>query len=204
MKKAFTLLELTIVIAVIAILSIVMIPRFTDNNLREAADQVISHIRYTQHLAMIDDRFDPANADWASERWQIGFWQCTNSDWYYIVGHDLDHGGGIGFNESAVNPSDKKVMFTSNACNLDLNESSEILLTQRYGITNIAFSSSCGSNKYIAFDSLGRPYRSTLGSNTLDLLKSRCDITFTSNNGVFTISIEPETGYVRLLSINGS
>ncbi|WP_456403409.1 pilus assembly FimT family protein [Hydrogenimonas sp.] len=202
MKKAFTLLELTVVIVVVAILSVVMIPRFSDSKLREAADQIISHIRYTQHLAMIDDRYNPADQDWPKERWQIGFWQCTNNDWYYIVGHDLDHGGGIGAGEAAVNPSDKRIMFTSNACDLDENESGEILITKKYGISNVVFSDSCGDNKYIAFDDQGRPYKSTLGANTLDIIYDRCDITFSSADGNFTISIEPETGYVHMTEIN--
>ncbi|WP_300367295.1 prepilin-type N-terminal cleavage/methylation domain-containing protein, partial [Hydrogenimonas sp.] len=51
-KNAFTMLELIIVIVVVGILSAIMIPRFSDDKLREAADQIMSHIRYTQHLAM--------------------------------------------------------------------------------------------------------------------------------------------------------
>jgi len=203
MKRAFTLLELTVVIAVIAILSVILIPRFTDSRLREAADQILSHMRYTQHLAMIDDRYDPSDSNWPLERWHIGFWQCTNNDWYYIVGHDLDHGGGVGASEAALNPSDKKLMFTSNLCTLAANESGEILITKKYGINNVVFTNSCGNNnKYIAFDELGRPYKSTLGTNRLDIIYDRCDITFFSPDGNFTISIEPETGYIHLSEIN--
>ena len=56
-KKAFTMLELVFVIVVSGILAATFIPRFDRDNLQEAADQVISHIRYTQHLAMVDDKF---------------------------------------------------------------------------------------------------------------------------------------------------
>ena len=202
MKKAFTMIELIMVIVVVGILTAIMIPRFTDDKLREAADQIISHIRYTQHLAMIDDRFDPTDSNWYKERWQIGFWQCTNNDWYYIVGHDLDHGGGIGNSESAINPSDQKHLFTSNACTPASNESGEILISKRFGINNVIFSNGCGNNQYIAFDNLGRPYESTLGATMYDLVSSRCDISFVGNDGNFTISIEPETGYVHLSSIH--
>ena len=58
MKKAFTMLELVFVLVVIGILAAVMIPNMQSTALREAAIQVVSHIRYTQHLAMIDDKFD--------------------------------------------------------------------------------------------------------------------------------------------------
>ncbi|BDY13839.1 pilus assembly FimT family protein [Hydrogenimonas cancrithermarum] len=203
MKNAFTILELIAVIVIVAILSIVMIPRFSDSKLREAADQIISHIRYTQHLAMIDDRYDPQKNEWYKERWQIGFWQCTGSyDWYYVVGHDLDHGGGIGNSEAAINPSDNKHLFTSNSCNLSNDQSGEILITKKFGINNVILSSSCGNNKHIAFDNLGRPYKSTLGSNIYDLVNNTCRIHFIADDGDFYISIEPETGYVHLSSIN--
>ncbi len=56
-KYAFTMLELVFVIVVAGILTAAIVPRFDRNNLQEAADQLISHIRYTQHLAMVDDKF---------------------------------------------------------------------------------------------------------------------------------------------------
>jgi len=202
MKKAFTMLELIAVIVIVSILSVVLLPRFSDDKLREAADQIISHIRYTQHLAMIDDRFDPTDANWAKERWQIGFWQCANGDWYYIVGHDLDHGGGIGSDESAVDPSDGKHLFTSNACAPADDESGSILITKKFGITSVAMSNACGDNHYVAFDNMGRPYRTTLGADAFDIVSNRCEIVFSGDDGNFTISIEPETGYVHLTDIN--
>ncbi len=202
MKKAFTMLELIAVIVIVSILSVVLLPRFSDDKLREAADQIISHIRYTQHLAMIDDRYSPTDANWPKERWQIGFWQCANGDWYYIVGHDLDHGGGIGIAESAVDPSDRKHLFTSNACVLTDDESGSILITRKFGINGITLSPACGDNRYIAFDNMGRPYRSTLGAAAYDIVRNRCDVTFTADDGNFTIAIEPETGYVHLTDIN--
>ena len=41
--------------------------------LSEAATQLISHIRYTQHLAMVDDKFDINDNTWFKERWQLMF-----------------------------------------------------------------------------------------------------------------------------------
>ena len=57
-KKAFSLIELIFVIVIIGILSSVLVPRFDRPTLIEAAHQIISHIRYTQHLAMVDNKFD--------------------------------------------------------------------------------------------------------------------------------------------------
>ena len=58
-KKAFTLLEIVFVIVVIGILATVILQRRQDNSLREAALQLISDIRYTQHLALTDDKYNP-------------------------------------------------------------------------------------------------------------------------------------------------
>ncbi len=204
MKKAFTMLELVAVIVVVAILSIALLPRFSDSNLREAADQILSHIRYTQHLAMIDERFNPSVKEWWKDRWLIGFRQCTGGNgWYYIVGRDLDHGGDIGNSEAAINPFDKKRLYTSNSCNVDENQSGEILITSKYGINDIKFSQGCGTNKYIAFDNYGRPYKSTLGlTSQYDMMTKTCEITFETDDGDFKIKIEKETGYTHLASIN--
>ena len=64
MKKAFTMLELVFVIVIIGILAVVAMPSFQRDTLQEAGNQIISHIRYTQHLAMMDDKFNPADATW--------------------------------------------------------------------------------------------------------------------------------------------
>ncbi|MBN2895607.1 MAG: type II secretion system protein [Campylobacterales bacterium] len=59
MRRALTMIELVFVIVVIGILSAVLIPRMERDSLREAALQVASHIRYTQHLAIVDDKYIP-------------------------------------------------------------------------------------------------------------------------------------------------
>ena len=68
MKKAFTMLELVLVIVIVGILSFALVNGWERNTLREAADQLVNHIRYTQHLAMQEDKFDPA-ATTANQPW---------------------------------------------------------------------------------------------------------------------------------------
>ncbi|BBG66145.1 putative periplasmic ATP /GTP-binding protein [Hydrogenimonas sp.] len=203
MKKAFTIIELVIVMVAGAIIAMVLVPRFADSRLREAADQIVSHIRYTQHLAMIDDKFNPTDSQWYKMRWQISFRRCEdNNGWYYVVGYDSNKNDGVDKAGSAINPADGRRMFVSNTCTLQEDESSEILISDKYQIENIEFSDSCGDNQYIAFDNIGRPYASTLGVSPYDVMTGRCDITFLSSDGDFTISIESETGYVHMTAIN--
>jgi len=56
-KQSFTLIELLIVIIVISILVVKANFTLSDTSLNQAADQVISHINYTRHLALSDNKF---------------------------------------------------------------------------------------------------------------------------------------------------
>jgi len=72
-KKAFTLIELIFIIVIMGILIAVIVPRVNSNKLDEAAIKLISDIRYTQHLAMVDDKFNKDSSNWFKERWRIVF-----------------------------------------------------------------------------------------------------------------------------------
>jgi prepilin-type N-terminal cleavage/methylation domain-containing protein len=91
-RHAFTMIELVFVIVMVGILSAILIPRMQGSRLYEAADQIASHIRYTQHLAMMDDKFDPTGGDseWFKGRWQILFDQggFTDRNWVYTIFSD--------------------------------------------------------------------------------------------------------------------
>lgn len=73
MKKAFTLLELVFVIVIAGILAFVLIPKSSDTKLLESANQLISHIRYAQQLALNNDQFDPNDENWYKKMWRIEF-----------------------------------------------------------------------------------------------------------------------------------
>jgi len=84
MKKAFSMLELVFIIVIIGILASVIIPRTETNPLRESAIKLLSHIRYTQHLAMVNDKFaSTGDANWYKKRWQIVF---SNSSYSIVSG----------------------------------------------------------------------------------------------------------------------
>jgi prepilin-type N-terminal cleavage/methylation domain-containing protein len=207
MRKAFTILELLVVIFVISILSFMVAQRLPDDHLRSAADQIISHIRYTQHLAMVDNRYDPTDQYWYYERWRIDFRDCAgaSTNKYYVVFHDTNHGGASaapGRLESAINPKDRKYLYNDGSCEKNDMDSSEVLIGSKYGIIDFQHTGGC-QNNYIAFDQLGRPYSSTYGATPADgLFQSDCNLTFSTANGSFTITIEQETGYVWLSAMN--
>lgn len=172
-KKAFTMIELIMIIIVVGILAVAVIPRVDRDTLVEATNQVASHVRYTQHLAMLDNKYNPRDSNWYRNRWKITF----NNNSYSITSG----------NTNAKNPQ---------APSKDLNptDSPELNLGAKYGITSII--STCGNN--IIFDETGRPYSNFLGEVGVNgLLQNDCNITISdggNKNGIITIY--KETGYV--------
>ncbi|MFH0710264.1 MAG: hypothetical protein V2A75_08660 [Pseudomonadota bacterium] len=200
MKRfAFTMLELVFVIIVIGILAVLAMPNFNRHPLQEAAEQVAGHIRYTQHLAMVDDKFDPTDPLWFRENWQIEF-TSTASNVFYKIYSDTDQEGNADNNELALDPltGDKLYVDTIN------HTSNRTNLKDKFGITAVAFSSTCNTGKELSFDSLGRSYdyvsESEPDANNIyeHLLTQDCNITLTHSDGIAVITIRPETGYVSV------
>ena len=225
MKKAFTMLELVFVIVVAGILAAVIIPSTRTNPLQEAAIQVLSDIRYTQHLAIVDDKYDAGNLDstgvtkWYKERWQIIFSANANSDskMGYTIFSDTsgDSTGHPNEIEIAINPSNPNQRMTggyTGDVDLNINNASfvgmeSLNIGRKYNIQNVVFSNSCdganGTSKRIAFDHLGRPLQGDISSNSEayendDLIRTACIITLSSASESLTITVEPETGYARI------
>lgn len=178
MKKAFTMLELIIVIVVIGILAAVVIPRTGSNKAAEAATQLISHIRYAQHLALVDDKFDSTVATWYENIWQIRFTGNT----YSIVSDD-----NTDFAQDTMNSA-------NNMQDIDLNDD--------FGVT-LVFGGSCAANAIIGFDHVGRPILGDLSGTgspyvSGNLMIADCTIAITGGGETVNITIRPETGYASL------
>lgn len=210
MKKAFTMIELIFVIVVIGILAAVIMPRTGSNKLQEAATQVVSHIRYTQHLAMVDDKFDENNATWWQKRWQIHF-EDDNVDVgqkIYMIYSNKDGDANEDDDEFAIDPLTKRLM---RGANNDLVVPSnkymeELMISRKYGITNVAFDNTCHNaaspvtSNRIGFDFMGRPYfHMATATPYADMITVNCDITLTGAEGTVTIRVHPETGYACIL-----
>lgn len=200
-RHAFTMLELVFVILVISILAVLGIPSFQKNLLQEATEQIAGHIRYTQHLAYLDDKYDLNDTNWRAENWQIWF-RIYQGSYYYEVFSDKNHGANSNADEEAIDPISHDKL-GNGISGIGLPQNQRMNLTETYGITMMSFSQNCaaGQGGQIAFDNIGRPY----GDVTYDpndpyykLFKEPCIIQLhhedTDMNS--TISIYPETGYV--------
>ena len=212
-RNAFTMLELVFVLVAIGIMAAVMLPRMERNNLREAAEQVANHIRYTQHLAMVDDKFDPDDANWYKGRWQIIFGTSAYTDSMpaYTIFSDVTGGGSDGepqVGEMAVSPQNPFKLLTGGYSGIIKTShektTKEMNLGLRYGITAYALSGGCTGAR-ISFDHLGRPISGDLNTMTAPyapasrLITADCIITLTHpDEGTITLTVTPETGYVTI------
>ncbi len=219
-RKAFTMLELVFVIVVVGILAATMAPRFTRDNLQEAADQVVSHLRYTKHLAMVDEKFDLSDVTWYKARWQLLFGKSSYTDneyAYSIFSDSPTYSGSPGISELAKNILDNNKLLSGGYSGVlqwdDSRATREMNIGKKFGIEDVEFSN-CGSGspKRIAFDYLGRPITGDISSSTKPyqksrILKQQCKIsictvnpcTSASSSEKITIAIEPITGYIHIL-----
>lgn len=192
MEKAFTTIEVIVVIVIIGILSAIALTNQQNNNMALAAHQVLNHIRYTQHLAMSEHKFDPKDMAYKAAgfagntgKYYRGWWQIrfqvippTNVASGlngYSVYSDSDRKGNIDYSnnnhkEPAKNPIDGLFLHlnVSNTCSSDVN------LLNKYGITNISFSANCAAAGFtqvandvgaIIFDEKGIPYFGIANNN---------------------------------------
>jgi len=210
-RYAFTMLELVFVIIVIGILAVLAMPDFRPHPLQQAVEQVAAHIRYTQHLAMSDDKYDPNDQLWFRENWQIEFVSTASNVWYKIYS-DIDHQGNSD-NATQREPALDPLTGETLDGNSDITD-----LKKRFDISSVVFSSTCsgrnnnggglptgGTGKELSFDVYGRPYfyitsTTPLTSNIYAyLLGSDCNITLVHpTDGNATITVRPETGYVSV------
>ena len=215
MRRGVTFIELIFVIVIIGILSAVLAPRFTRPTLTEAAHQLVSHIRYTQHLAMMDNKFDPTQQFWYKERWQILFGrssvgaQNTDDEWAYTIFSDTSGTGNPDIGEIARNPENSATVLSGGFSNTldweDARAARVMNIGKEYNIDIVSFNNCGGTGRRMAFDHIGRPIRGNISTMTQPyqvgrILATPCRITLGNRDDEnITIVIEPETGYTHIL-----
>jgi len=219
-KLAFTMIELVFVIVVLGILAAMAMPRVERDLRQEAADNILSAIRYTQHLALMDNVVDPTNLSWQQKFWSFGKSGCSDNGIYYYIASDTDMDAGIGIDveEAAIDAANGGWMNGVNGapCEATLagqvfadgtRPSKNIFLTKKYGIIEddaTMFGSCAGATTYIGFDYLGRPHGGFADSgspNYSSILAADCNLTFSFQDGSpnLVITIKKETGYAFIV-----
>lgn len=193
-KDAFSMIELIFAIIVLGILAALAIPRLDRDLRQEAQDNIVSAIRYTQHMALTDNRVDPSDNNWEDNYWKIIF--ANDGSNYSISSGITGTTTGIRY---AADPTSGKLY------NGDGTTGSQASKTgKKFGMASANRAGGCNSPQ-IAFDHFGRPLDWTPpnGVNTTTprakYMKTDCTLTFTfssSDEGPVAITIAKETGFV--------
>ena len=207
-RDAFTMLELVFAIVIAGVLAALAIPRLERDFRQEAIDNVLSSIRYTQHLALMDNRHSRANVNWQRSFWTIRFQQNGN---FFTISSNANLGNNVDENETARDPVTGKRFYSDDDV-VDDNESINIFLNRKYGIDDVDFTNctnisngATNDSRHIAFDHMGRPHKGMYGvaSNVYDTrMTADCNITFSfsdANIAPFTVQIQEETGYAQIV-----
>jgi len=207
-NKAFTLLEMVVVIVVIGIIIAMAMPRMERDTRQNAANHLLSAIQYTKHLALLDNKTLTLGnfTRWQKELWAIRFTVGTDyQNTYYTIGTDDNNNSSISKNEAAIDPANGKYLYNSSGAfaSIAVDESPNIFIGHNYGIDNIVFSGGCSNAQHIAFDHLGRPYNGigTATNNFATYMQSDCKITFEFVDDTIDdieIMIEKQTGYAYI------
>ena len=208
-KHAFTMVELLFVVIVIGILASLALPRLDRDLRQDAADNILSAIRYTQHLALTDNKTDPFDGNWQQKLWMIRFTGGANA--YYTVSADNDKSGSITKTECAVDPVNGKYMYNSSGsfASIANDESPNIFIGHDYGINSVTAGGGC-SRQHIAFDHLGRTYSglkttaagTLAGNDYATYISTDCNMTFgfaDASISDIVITISAETGSVYIV-----
>jgi len=184
------MLELVFVIVVAGILAAAILPRINRDTLFEASEQLLRDIKYTQHLAMMDDVYDDSDTDWFENRWRITF-DDTNDQ--YAISKGITTNG-----DYARDPLTKmQINGLVGDNDYDLDDKYSITVS----IENAESAGATGTYNKLAFDHLGRPYvfsTNEQSSPTSSLLTSDYNLTLSDGSGTAIISVKPETGYATV------
>lgn len=210
MRGAFSLLELVLVLAIVGTLSVFVGFKMSGEPLKLAANQVAMHLRYTQQLALRDDKTG-LGEQWYKRYWRLFFHSglvgdSTEYEWRYTIFSDDGKfsGNPNSMKQIADDPANpgKKLTSGFNAQSYkDKDITPSLNLSKTFGVANISFKDCGNKNQTIAFDSFGAP------SGTMKSAKHPfhrrfskiCEIRFYDKLGKsVAIKIYPISGFIQI------
>ena len=90
MKKAFTLLELLLIISLLGFLYTAFIPKTKINKIDELTNRLVMYLKQTRYQALINDKYNQTDEYWHKKRWTLKFFRCRKDvgGIYYSIDRD--------------------------------------------------------------------------------------------------------------------
>ncbi|EAJ5680697.1 prepilin-type cleavage/methylation domain-containing protein [Campylobacter lari] len=223
MKQAFTLIELVFVCIILSLLFSMTYVYYKPDYLRLGAEQVLNDIKYTRHLALMQNdfrvkEFNIAKREWFKAKWQLYFIRsksATNNEQTYTIFLDKNGDGNanIGKNminkdrEIAVDLINPDILMNSGQSGVinqnDFKANLKYNIEKTYGISKVLFKGACKGSTRLVFDDYGRLYtplkNATRAYDKLASFDNDCIIRLSNNqNEHVCIVINPISGYAYI------
>ena len=206
-KKSFSLIEIIFILILLSIVSVYSIPKKQFPKLNIVKEQIISHLKYTRYIAMLDNKYYEKDKYWYKKLWNIKFLNCNKDvgGMYYVIYSNTINPTkwNISKDETLIDPFTNNYIYSTSKCEQDslYDKSKYVLLSSYYGIDKILIScNDTSSLGQIYFDNNGSGY--SYINNNYDYFKEymitdNCIIKlYDKNNNEENITIEGNTGYI--------
>ncbi|TKX32679.1 prepilin-type N-terminal cleavage/methylation domain-containing protein [Campylobacter aviculae] len=222
-NRAFTLLELVLVIFILGIIISIAKVNIKKDRLMLGAKQILNDIYYVRNLAMVQESFRSsalavAKKEWYKSRWQLYFIKSAATDYEqtYTIFLDKNGDGNANLGKTDINIdreiaidilNPKKLMNSgqSGVINKDDEKTTKRFnIFKTFDIEKVEFKGSCSGSTKIVFDEIGRLYSPLKNSKSVydkNLAKSgkNCIIRLTSKyKRQICIVIDPLSGYAYI------
>ena len=188
MKSAFTLVELTIVLVIVAILAMVAYPTSeSSNNLKvtQAAELIATHLRYAQQLSITTGNRHGVSFDTAQETYRV--YRDDTPDGSGTIANDPNDPANPGNNNDATNPG--KLV-------IDLKKEPY----KTVGIDSAIFNDGAANRTKVIFDTFGTPQADNDGTNPnlITGVPGNNTVTLSRGGSTRTVTVEPAPGKVTV------
>lgn len=177
LNKAFTLLELVLVIFILGIIISIAKINIKQDRLILGAKQILNDINYLRNLAMMQESFRNsdlavAKREWYKSRWQLYFIKSAATDYEqtYTIFLDKNGDGNANLGKTDINIdreiaidilNPKKLMNSGQSGVIDKNDekvTKRFNIFKTFDIEKVEFKGSCSGSTRIVFDEMGRLY----------------------------------------------
>ena len=221
MKRAMTYLEVVLSMIIISIIIYLSYPKFNDDTLEVARDQLITHLKYIAYMATLHDNFDITDKNFKGKLWQIRFHHSIDKEAVlaYTIFRDKNVNSRFDKSELEFDILSQKFLAPASFNNLSLKDKRQnidpsSIMNKFYGIEQILFPiDKClfgfyKKSRKLLFDKYGQVYiayrksskrGAVSGGFDSYLIAPKCGtytITLKKSSQSVGICIETQTGYV--------